>query len=259
MKWWLFVLTVLLIVFFIINLLTDKAVVSKSESKQPTSTLQKDIKTLNPDEGTPSITYEQMLTVYREILESTARAVDDIHRTADRVLTIVGVIFAVLGISGIGGAWWFSRAFEKAENALKLVKTIESKTQDLEKIQQNISQTLSAEQSQINDLGNELLSWKKSVERDRVALKRSMTLIQIDEHGMALYSKDLDKKWKSLKALLEMSKRPDAIVRRHCVLIFRSMGEVDETVIERLKEMANSDPAQGVKQEAYEALRLLQK
>lgn len=265
MRGWLVIVTALGIALLAASVsLIQQGIAAQSITVQVATPSPAVTNTPAPGTTVPTVTFEQMLAVYREVLESTTRAVDDVHKTANTVLTIVGVVFAALGIVGLGGAWWLSRVADKAENALRqatqateLARASEEKTQDLEKVHQGLVQSLSKAQSELMNLGDDLKHWKKSVERDRAHLKRSLELIQIDEHGMAVFSEDTDRRWKSKSALIEMSHRPDPIIRRRCVRVLGALEEYDEAVARRLEEIAESDSARGVRREAEEALRRL--
>jgi hypothetical protein len=214
-----------------------------------------------PTNAPPSITYEQMLAVYKEVLYSSNKALDEVHKTAGTVLTIVGVIFAVLGIGGLGGGWWLSRSIGKAEKALKqveqaveLTKATEQKAQVLDKLYQGLAQSLEKAQSELTIFSNELNRWMRLAEKDRADLKRSLEIIQIDEHEMMIFSNDPDKMWKSKMALLEMSEREDPIIRKCCVRVFGKLNDYDEKVVRQLEKIIEHDSVAAVKDEAKDAL-----
>lgn len=241
--------------------------------------------------ATATFTLEQqagdLLRTYKEVLDASKSAVEEVHTTADKVLGTVQIIFTALTIAGTVGAGIlgvFTKlnsdkardAEQKASAALETVKETEKKADELEKRNNSALSTaveLSQRQdnllSQIKDaaqlletLQSEISQIKSGGERDRQVIKKPLAVMQIDEYAMQVLSDEPDEKNNSILSLIEMSRRndakPDAVIRRKAVKVFGILEEYDERVVKRLKEIIEEDPAQGVRKEAEKSLKLIE-
>jgi hypothetical protein len=226
---------------------------------------------------------ELLTSTYTEVLQVAKDAVEEVHNTANQMLTWVGLLFTALSLVGVGGAWLLSTYAQKASqkasdaqreaaNAHDLVQQLEIKsekleerlakaTEDAEGLSKRVGELLSQITSAHADLDNlriSLSQTKTENERDRQAIKRPLALMQIDDYAMRLFADDVTQRNSAILALLEMSQRDDAIIRRRCVKVFGALGAYDERIARRLKDMIANDKAGGVRAESEEALRKLE-
>jgi hypothetical protein len=266
--------------------------VSKVDGQGQQPTLLPSIQTSTPTPtalptATATFTLDQqagdLLKTYKEVLEASKNAVEEVHATANNVLDLVGKMFTALTIGGLGGAallsWFGQRASDKANaaqqkavEALDLIQKTENKTIELGKrndsaikvaeelAQKQIDLRLQIENAEqvMKDLQGEINQVKNMSEKDRQVLKRPLVLMQIHDHGMQLLSGSSDKRNNSITALIEMSSRPDAVVQRKSVKTLGILEEYDERVVKRMKEIIESDSAQGVRKEAEKTLKLVE-
>jgi hypothetical protein len=75
-------------------------------------------------------------------------------------------------------------------------------------------------------------------------------------------SDEPEEKDSSILSLIEMSNRydtkSDAVIRRKAVKVFGILKECDERIVKRLKEIIETDPAQGVRKEAEKSLKIIE-
>lgn len=224
-----------------------------------------------------------LLKTYKEVLEVSKNTVEEVHTTANNVLDVVGVIFTFLSIVLIGGTGfftWFSRsasdkadaAQQKATEALDNLKKLDAKTIELEKRNGSALQTANELTQKQNDLGlqigaaekllhslqTEIAQVKSSGEQDRQFIKKPLTLVQIDEYIMQALSGNPKEKEGAKLSLIEMSNRSDAVVRRKTIKALGMLDEYDVGVVSRLKEVIETDSAQGVRKEAQKTLKLIE-
>jgi len=95
--------------------------------------------------------------------------------------------------------------------------------------------------------------------KDLDVLKRPLALLQIEDYRAAIFSDDSQRREQARWALLEISKREDPILRRRCIQVFQGLEEYDEAVVERLRELAHSDPERLLRLEAQKAIEKLSK
>lgn len=220
---------------------------------------------------------------YQQVLETSKRTVEEVHQTANIVLNWVGVIFVALTLGGFGGAWLLStfarRASDKATNAqqkaaeaLDVIKNTARKTSELEKrngialktaselADKQISLFVQIESAEkvLDNLRKEIAQIKSSGEKDRQVLKKPLTLVQIDDYGMQLLSDTTSEKESAVSALIEMSTRSDAVVRRRSIKTLGILDFYDERVAKRLREVIAMDKAEGVRKEAEKSLKLIE-
>jgi len=242
------------------------SVITQAQGVTPTPAVSPTPTTVPSPPG--ALTYGEALKTYENVATEAIKA-------AERVLEIakwlIGSIIALLGIAGSLIAYLVNKA-QTASELAKEAKTAATEASQSARISAERVETLSGRvvslgeavqitvgkaQAQLEALNTELERTKKLAERDRMALRRSLELIQIDEHGMAVFGDDAERKWKSKIALIEMSRRSDPIVRWRCVRIFGALEGYDEAVFRRLEEIAESDSDRGVKREAAEAMERL--
>jgi hypothetical protein len=226
---------------------------------------------------------DQLLKTYTEVLNVSQSAVEEVHTTTNKILDWVGILFSALTITGLGGAAllsWFGKnasdkanvAQQKAVEALDIIQKTEIRTTDLEKrnnlaiISSNeltqkqnylLSQIDTAEKL-LHSLQAEISQLKSSGEKDRQVNKKPLTLVQIDEFGMQALSGSPIERDSATLSLIEMSTRSDAVVRRRVAKALGILDDYDEKVAMRLKEMAESDHAKGVRKEAEKSLKLIE-
>jgi hypothetical protein len=131
-------------------------------------------------------------------------------------------------------------------------------TNELTQKQNTLLKQIERAEKTLNGLQTEIAQIKSSGEKDRQVLKKPLTMVQIDEYGMQLLGGTPSEKDSALSALIEMSTRNDAVVRRRSVKSLGVLEEYDERVAKRLKEIIDSDPAQGVRKEAIRILKLME-
>lgn len=249
---------------------------------QPTSTPNIPTATQLPT-FPPQQQVDNLLKTYTEVLEVSKSAVEEVHTTTDKILNWVGILFTALTISGLGGAALLSfygknasdkanAAQQKATEAYEVIQKTEMKTTELEKRnnaaleaanelanKQNylLSQIETAEKN-LQLLQIEMSQLKSSGESDRQVIRKPLELVQVDEYGMQALSGNQQEKEGSILALIEMSKRADAVIRRRTVKALGMLDEYDIRVENRLREMQKADLAQGVRKEAEKSLKLIE-
>jgi hypothetical protein len=222
---------------------------------------------------------DELIQTYKEVLDVSKSTVEEVHNTANFILTIVGVIFVALSAVGTGAAWLLSTfaqrasdkatiAQQKAAESLDIIQRTEAKTLEIEKRNGiatfeagELAQRQNDLRIQIEDSQNlfqALQSEMNQFKSDRKELKRPLILMLIDDYGMQLLSGNIDEKNNSISALIELSTRLDAVVRRRSIKTLGIREQYDERVEKRLKEIIESDPAHGVRKEAEKSLRLIE-
>lgn len=215
--------------------------------------------------------YEDLMTTQRTVLESTSRAVESINRTADLILTVNAFLFTLMTAAGAGALWKAgsagdraNQAVQKATKAHELVRTIEQSVEELESRsdvldseQDSLSQRIENARQRLRVFAQEQEDERELAKKDRALQKRTLAMLQLDEHGMSIRSGDPNREWKAVSGVLEMSTREDDLIRRKAVKVLGSVEKSDERVIDRLEEMAAMDPARGVRQEARNTLAKL--
>jgi hypothetical protein len=221
--------------------------------------------------------------IYREVLETSKSAVEEIHTTADKLLSLVGLLFTALTVSGLGAAalltWYGQRASDrataaqqKAAEAFDTIQRIEMKASDLEKRnnlvlastdeltqkQDYLRTQIVAAEKLLQTLQAEISRLKSGGEKDRQVLKKPLTLVQIDDYGMQLLSGAPSEKDSAISVLLELSTRTDAVIRRRAIKALGVLESYDERVAKRLQEVISSDSAEGVRKEAEKSLRFIE-
>ena len=240
---------------------------------------------------TATLTFDQqagdLLATYKEVLDTSQRSIEEVHKTTNELLDFVKTIFVALTIGGLGSAtllsWFGQRASDKANSAqqkaietLEIIQRTETKSSEIEKrnnlvlessnelAQKQITLRVQIEAAEklLHSLEQEFYQLKSSGERDRQVIKKPLTLVQVDEYAMQALSDEPEEKNSSILSLIEMSRRndakPDAVIRRKAVKVFGILEEYDERVVKRLKEIIEEDPAQGVRKEAEKSLKLIE-
>ena len=231
----------------------------------------------------PAQQTDELLNTYKEVLDTSKSTIEEVHKSFDLSLKLIGTVIAILSIGGIGAAAQISsyakRASDKAASAqqdstraLDTIKKIEDKTLELEKInlaarastddliqkQNELREQMEKAANALKGLNSELSLLKSSNEQDRQVIKKPLTLLQIDEYGMQALSGNPSEKDSSKLALIEMSQRSDAVVRRRTVKALGTLEDYDERIVHRLQEIIESDSAQGVRKEAEKSLKLIE-
>ncbi len=282
-------------IFLVVGLLTTLAIRSfifssvkaqNSETETPVPSPTQTSIPLLPTSIPAEVTDKQMLAVYKEVLEASKNSIEEVHKTADRVLNLVQILFIGLTVgltaSGLGAAWLFNKALDRAaeriarvyEEAKQVSARVDSivqkaqileilnqeaelRAEELKQLQDEVMNDLDSSRNELKTLQQEMGQTKKGVERDLSVVKRALEVFQVEEYGMNTFSEDASQRQKAIMSLIEMSKRPNAIIRRRCVRIFGALEEFDQAVTDRLTVMTETDPARGVRKEAEEALRRL--
>ena len=210
--------------------------------------------------------YEDLMMTQKTVLESTSRAVESINRTADMMLTVNAFLFTVMTAAGAGALWKAStagdqagEAVRQAKGAIEQAKKAKTRLQDVIERSEDLEQEQASLAQRITESEQGVARVRKSVKDVSKYQKRMMAVIKLDEHGMDIRSGDPLRLWKAVSAALEMSSRPDAIIRLKAVKVLGSLEEYDGRVVERLEEMAAHDRARGVQQEAEKALEKLRR
>lgn len=210
--------------------------------------------------------YDDLMVTQKTVLESTSRAVESINRTADLMLTVNAFLFTVMTAAGAGSLWKASTASNKAgeatrqaKEAVEQAKKAKETLQDVAEHSEDLQQEQMSLAHRITEADQEIARVRKLTKDISKYQKRVMALVQLDEYGMDIRSEDPPRLWKAVSAVLEMSSRPDAIIRRKAVEVLGSLEECDMRVVERLEEMAAYDRARGVQQEAEKALEKLRR
>lgn len=249
---------------------------------QPTSTPNIPTATQLPT-FPPQQQVDNLLKTYTEVLEVSKSAVEEVHTTTDKILNWVGILFTALTVSGLGGAALLSfygknasdkanAAQQKAVEAFDIILKTESKTAELEKRnnaatestneltqkQNNLRSQIDAAEKLLHSLQIEISQLKSSGESDRQVIKKPLALVQVDEYGMQALSGNPVEKSNSILALIEMSNRSDAVIQRRAVKALGALDEYDERAAKQLKQLINSDAAQGVRKEAEKTLKLIE-
>ena len=259
----LFVILLIVISFTLLFFILPMPFVQAQSNPTPTFT-----GTIIPQAINSAPTQQQTPTqdTYQQVLEVSKNAVDGMYKTTHVVIIFVGVIFGALTVGGVGGAWLVSTIVRRASNkatiaeqtaakALNVINNTEKMTTELEKRngavviatseltqkQSELHGQIEDAKNQLIDLRNDLNMIKSSNEKDRQVIKRPLTLMQIDDHGMQILSGDPEKKDRSIIALIEMSSRPDSIIRRKSVKTLGILEEYDDRVAKRLKEIKDTE------------------
>jgi len=226
---------------------------------------------------------DDLLKTYQEVLASSKSAVEEVHTTANNVLDLVGKMFTALTIVGIAGTGLFTylgqrasdkanAAQQKATEALDNLQRLDAKAIELERRntsaiestnelthkQNNLRSQIDAAEKLLRSLQAEFTQLKSSGENDRQVIKKPLALVQVDEYGMQALSGSPMEKSNSILALIEMSNRSDAVVQRRAVKALGILDEYDERVVKRLKDIIESDVAQGVRKEAEKSLKFIE-
>lgn len=272
------IISVLFSTFILFFLEVDKV----GGQVQPTSTPNIPTATQLPT-FPPQQQVDDLLKTYTEVLEVSKSAVEEVHTTTDKILNWVGILFTALTISGLGGAALLSfygknasdkanAAQQKATEAYEVIQKTEMKTTELEKRndaaleaanelankQNHLLSQIETAEKHLQLLQTEMAQLKRSGESDRQVIRKPLELVQIDEYGMQALSGNQQEKEGSILALLEMSKRADAVIRRRTVKALGMLDEYDIRVENRLREMKKADLAQGVRKEAEKSLKLIE-
>jgi len=205
-----------------------------------------------PPISTPSQSSDELLQVYDRVLDTSVRTVEEVHKTTNLLVTIIGLLFTVLTAAGIG-AWWQAGTARrevdslaiKADAAKKTVDQVAEAQRELERNAAHTSEAMGRNQRGLADISKNL-----------PVLKRSLTLLEVDTYAMGLFSEDHDRFMKSVGGLLALSGRQeDAVIRRHAAKALGALETYDSRVAEKLEELASNDPEPGVRKTAQASLR----
>jgi hypothetical protein len=217
------------------------------------------------------VTYQQMLTVNRDTLET--------------IKWLLTFIVAALTLSGLGALFNSQRAVIHAAEAEAQIKTLqaradelkttlESRQNELESLKKNkeeLFKTLREQAAEIALQRKDLESTKHraSILQNRIneQIPTLVTLAEVDIRAMQLFSTVKRHSSAAKTVLLELSKDDIAVVRRECARVFGAMPDHpecftnlhDAVVIARLREMTQNDPERGVRVEAKLALGKFEK
>jgi hypothetical protein len=212
----------------------------------------------------PSVTYEQLLSVYVSVLETTKWAVTAVLSVVT-VLSCIGglVMSSITLVGGATGLVAYSRIADAAKRAESAKATVDKLDISVENINQQSKKALLDIQSvdansikvreELQRNQEELRIFKAGVKGDTEAVHKTLLLVQIEERSIELYSDELVVQKRAIKALKAMciSERP-AFVRRHVVMLLGTYANDynDNDVIRWLENIAQHDPATSVRSSA---------
>lgn len=224
-----------------------------------------------------SVSYPEMLSAYKEVLGTTESVMESSQKSLESYLKWTTIIFGILTAAGVGGLWLIGRSIgEMQAKANEVGAELESTCALNEELRRLISeqeQSIQEHKSKVESLGaglaqveERIINLKKQAalalrDLDRV-VPRLETLADVDTYAMRLFSTDSDVSRTARRALIELSKDDDPVVRRECIRVFGAMPDFpecfvdlqDPKVVRQLQMIAQTDPERGVQLEARRAL-----
>ncbi len=224
---------------------------------QLTTTLTPTITPTPVPASLPTVTYEQMLTVEKSVLETT-------RSTLDFIVQVIMIALGVLTTGTFGIVFWANRAVERADKALVQVKDLEDKAQKLNsettaniELAENVKASLEQNQRQLAELRNEASTWRFAFKRDVDTMRAWLLRSQVEEYANNLAGEDAKMRWAAKQGLIALTdpKRSSSVRRRSVEALVEYIAtEEDPQITKRLEKIANEDPAPSIRRAAQKAL-----
>jgi len=239
--------------------LTLSSILVEAQPGTPTA-VPSPLPTSTPAATPSTLGYDQALVTYKEIATEVIKSAE---RVLDITKWIVAGIFSLIGVAG-GAILYISRTAGQArDSAARSAQAAEDSKVQVEKVESRIQDTLAqiqAFQADVEGIRKQLESLRQDLS---LAIPRLATLATVDDYAMKLFSADSKISRVARRALIELSKDEDPVVRRECVRVFGAMPDYpecfvdlqDPAIISRLQEMAQKDREHGVQLEAKRTLR----
>jgi hypothetical protein len=220
-----------------------------------------------------------MLSVYKQVLETSKDAVISSHKMLEQVITWTTILFGILTAAGVGALWLAWKSVGEVQTSANELRTeLESTRTSNEQLKNSATEQkklLEEQAKEAENLRTDLAQVRAELEITKkqavLALSdvqwivpRLETLANVDTYAMRLFSTDSKIRQAAKRTLLELSKDDDPVVRRECVRVFGAMPDYpecfadlqDPAIIYRLQELAK-DPERGVQLEARHTLQQL--
>jgi cell division protein FtsB len=199
-----------------------------------------------------------MLAVYKEVLTTTK--------------WVMTAFLGILTLSGLGALWLFQHGLRGIGEVQARANELKSELESAEEQSKRLEEKWKEQSEEARSLRRELEVIKeqarstKQESRDiEPLISRLKILASVEIYGVRLLSADKRISQVAKRALVELSKDEDPVVRRECARVFGSISDYPECatdtqepfIISRLREMAVADPERGVQLEARLALKKL--
>ncbi len=259
---------------------TAVEVVQVSGTETITSTIPATITTASIPTSTvvvsDGVTEEELLSVYKDLVESNTQAVKTAHSTLTIILGLVTVVSGALTATGAYSAVNARRANEAARKASADVKELESAKEQIQRELEALGSEKAQVEEELEVLNSRLdqsledlrqlehsrmeLEWaleeqRQQIEGDVRILERLHSLAEVDRYAMEFFGDDVRRREAGKKGLLYLSRNDDPIIRRECLRVFAVMPEylddwADEQILDRITSMMKTDGERGVRKEA---------
>lgn len=213
---------------------------------------------------TATVSYSDMLAVYKEVLDTSRGAVESSHKMLGQMATWMTILIGVLTATGVGSIWLVWRSVGQVqERTEQLVGRLGKTGRQLAK-QQDKADTLGSNLARMAERLDTVRKQAAEASRQLSLVPRLATLAEVDKYAMRLFSETRRTRLVAKAQLLELSKDPDPVVCRECIRVFGAMLDYpecfdlpDEDIVARLQGIAETTKERGVRLEAEAALRRL--
>jgi len=218
----------------------------------------------------PYVTQTELLAAYKEVLESSQAAVENVRSTTKTVLWLVGAAYTLLTLEGLGSLWLTQKATrevvqarQQAQESSQEVAQVKSLVSGIQSTYKGLKEEEKRIQEQIEAISDEL----SRLQADTEWYGGLMLVSQVKNHALRLFHED-EIDWKdAANSLREQLKHRDPIARLEIVRAFQAWAELDPrsapelgTRIEKILEsVVGFEPERVVRLEAERALKALRR
>jgi hypothetical protein len=236
--------------------------------------------TVTPTPGAailPCVTQPELLSAYKEVLDSSEAAINNVQSTTKTVLWLVGAAFTLLTAEGLGGLWLMQKATQEVAKSMQEVRQARQHATEAAQEVAEVKSVVSEVQNTYKDLKEQADRTQEQIEVTSVELsklgadidwyKHLMLLDQIRNHALRLFREDQIEWEDAVNSLREQLEHEDPIARWYIVRALQVWAECDprgapelESRIEQILEsLVDSEPERLVRLEAERALRALRR
>jgi hypothetical protein len=234
------------------------------------------VPTLTSTPDTDRITQQELMAVYKDLVEANAQAIEAAHNTLNLILVLAALVGGILTATGIRAVLSAREADRLAKEAHRVTAEVSNRVsgslKELESREAQIQQRLEELLLLVNQSQDKLQELERSsegllrtlgeqreqIESDSQILERLHALAEVDRYAMELFGDDPIHRKAAKKGLLQLSRNCVPVIRRECLQVFAVMPDylddwLDKEVLARIVDLMNKDEERGVRKEAEAA------